>query len=108
MCWPQNCALREGDLKKVGELWRKRGALGRLHNVIRYIRGSPQRREFFRDMTTGGELAEFDGLEVSAFQSDVLSTLATNTLSANNLNHIAYPGQRNAVELLLPCNYTGS
>ena len=103
-----NCALREGDLKKVGELWRKRGALGRLHNVIRYIRGSPQRREFFRDMTTGGELAEFDGLEVSAFQSDVLSTLATNTLSANNLNHIAYPGQRNAVELLLPCNYTGS
>jgi len=36
-----NCALREGDLKKVGELWRKRGALGRLHNVIRYIRGSP-------------------------------------------------------------------
>ena len=56
-------ALREGDLKRVGELWRKRGALGRIHNVIKYIRGSPQRREFFRNLAIGGELAEFDGLE---------------------------------------------
>ena len=31
-------ALREGDLKKVGELWRQRGALGRLHNVIKLSR----------------------------------------------------------------------
>jgi hypothetical protein len=59
-------ALREGDLKKVGELWRKRGALGKLHNVIKYIRGSPQRRGFFKGLAIGGELAEFDGLEVSA------------------------------------------
>jgi len=32
-----DAAMREGDLKKIGELWRKRGALGRLHNVIKYI-----------------------------------------------------------------------
>ena len=87
-----NCALCEGDLKKVGELWRKQGVLGRLHNMIRYICGLPQRREFFRDITIGGELAEFDGLEVSVFQSESFYLLSTNALSANNLNHIAYPG----------------
>jgi hypothetical protein len=58
-------ALREGDIKRVGELWRKRGALGRLHNIVKYIRGSPQRREFFGKQVCGGELAAFDGLEVS-------------------------------------------
>jgi len=70
-------ALREGDLKKVGELWRKRGALGRLHNMIKYIRGSPQRREFFKGLAVGGELAEFDGLEVSVrrFPSYLLTGL---------------------------------
>src|SRR5579871_3617213 len=61
-----DAAMREGDLKKIGELWRKRGALGRLHNVIKHIRGSPQRREFFGKQVCGGELAEFDGLEVSS------------------------------------------
>src|SRR5579871_6175834 len=61
-----DAAMREGDLKKIGELWRKRGALGRLHNVIKYIRGSPQRREFFGKQVCGGGLAEFDGLEVSS------------------------------------------
>jgi hypothetical protein len=69
-------ALREGDLKKVGELWRKRGALGRLHNVTKYIRGSPQRREFFRNLAIGGELAEFDGLEVSATFQAILMAVA--------------------------------
>ncbi|KAF1956578.1 hypothetical protein CC80DRAFT_413167 [Byssothecium circinans] len=58
-------ALREGDIKRVGELWRKRGALGKLHNIVKYIRGSPQRCEFFGKQVCGGELAAFDGLEVS-------------------------------------------
>src|SRR5579871_775495 len=61
-----DAAMQEGYLKKIGELWRKCGALGRLHNVTKYIRGSPQRREFFGKQVCGGELAEFDGLEVSS------------------------------------------
>ena len=60
-------AYREGDLKRIGELWRKRGAIGRLNNIVRYIRASPQRRQFFKSIVIGGELAEFDGLEVSLF-----------------------------------------
>jgi hypothetical protein len=62
-------AYRDGDMKKIGELWRKRGALGRLHNTIRYIRASPQRRQFFRSIELGGDLSIFDGLEVSGVVS---------------------------------------
>src|SRR5467141_3452650 len=29
------------------DLWRKRGPVGKLHNVVQYIRDSPQRREEF-------------------------------------------------------------
>ena len=31
--------------------WRKRGALGKLHNVVVFIRVSPQRREAFKKIT---------------------------------------------------------
>ena len=58
-------AYHKSNLKKIGELWRKRGSIGRLHNIVQYIRASPQRRQFFRGITCGGDLAEFDGLEVS-------------------------------------------
>jgi len=67
ICRDLEAAYREGDLKRIGELWRKRGAIGRLHNIIRYIRASPQRRQFFRSIEIGGDLAAFDGLEVSSF-----------------------------------------
>ncbi|KAF5703911.1 restless-like transposase [Fusarium mundagurra] len=43
---------------------RKRGAIGRLHNIIKYIRASPQRRQFFTSIVCGGELSEFDDLEL--------------------------------------------
>jgi hypothetical protein len=104
-----DAALREGDLKKIGELWRKRGALGRLHNVIRYIRASPQRREFFGKQVCGGELAEFDGLEVSSFQLSLpLSTpfLPQHKCGINDL--IGYSGQCYTLELLFRCNRSGS
>jgi len=64
VCKELDSAYREGDMKRIKELWRKRGAIGKLHNIIRYIRASPQRRQFFRSIICGGELAEFDGLEV--------------------------------------------
>ena len=58
-------AYREGDMKRIGELWRKRGAIGKLQNIVRYIRASPQRRQFFKSIEIGGDLAAFDALEVS-------------------------------------------
>lgn len=67
ICRDLEAAYREGDLRRIGELWRKRGAIGRLHNIIRYIRASPQRRQFFKSIEIGGDLAAFDGLEVSSF-----------------------------------------
>jgi hypothetical protein len=67
ICKELEAAYRDGDMKKIGELWRKRGAIGRLHNIVRYIRASPQRRKFFRSIELGGDLAIFDGLEVSTF-----------------------------------------
>ena len=53
-----------GDYAKVEELWRKFGCLGRLHNLVRYIRLTPQRREEFATIVVGGDLSAFDGLEL--------------------------------------------
>jgi hypothetical protein len=64
VCKDLDIAYREGDMKRIKELWRKRGAIGKLHNIVRYIRASPQRRQFFRSIVCGGNLAEFDALEV--------------------------------------------
>lgn len=69
ICRELEAAYKEGDLKRIGEAWRKRGAIGRLHNIVRYIRASPQRRQFFKSIELGGDLAIFDGLEVSSFRS---------------------------------------
>ncbi|XP_044721769.1 Ribonuclease H-like protein [Hirsutella rhossiliensis] len=63
ICKDLDAAYKEGDMTRIRELWRKRGAIGRLHNIIRYIRASPQRRQFFRSIACGGALSEFDGLE---------------------------------------------
>lgn len=46
------------------ELWKKFGCLGRLHNLVQYIRLTPQRREEFAAITIGGDLSKFDGLEL--------------------------------------------
>ncbi len=32
------------------KLWRKQGAIGKLHNLIRFIRTSPQREKLFMDL----------------------------------------------------------
>jgi len=69
VCKELATAYREMDFKKVDELWKKRGAVGLMHNLVRYICNSPQRRSFFRRIKIGGSLTEFDGLEVSIFRS---------------------------------------
>ncbi|KJZ68286.1 hypothetical protein HIM_12323 [Hirsutella minnesotensis 3608] len=55
---------QRGDYMKVEELWKKFGCLGRLHNLVRYIRLTPQRREEFAAIIIGGDLSDFDGLEL--------------------------------------------
>jgi hypothetical protein len=67
VCREIEAAYREGEFAKIGELWRKKGAVGWLHNIVGYIRASSQRRQFFKSIEIGGELTEFDGLEVSSY-----------------------------------------
>ena len=53
------------DFDAIAKLWRKQGVLGRLHNIIRYIRMTPQRRAEWRKIVIGTEeWSLFDGLEV--------------------------------------------
>lgn len=47
---------RDPDMKKQLEVWRKNGPIGKLHNIVTFIRRSPQRREQFRLM----EVSQFD------------------------------------------------
>jgi len=58
-------AYSRHDFESIAKIWRQQGALGRLHNIIRYIRMSPQRREEFRKVVVGGDWSLFDKLEVS-------------------------------------------
>jgi hypothetical protein len=57
-------AERKGDEDGWTSAWRQIGAVGRLHNIVRYIRWSPQRREEFANCIQGGNQAEFDQLEL--------------------------------------------
>ena len=56
------------DFKKMTRVWHKFGALGRLHNLIRHIRLSPQRRQEFRQYQSDREnWKEFNKLEVRKY-----------------------------------------
>ena len=48
------------------ELWRKRGPIGKLHNVVVFIRRSPQRREEFKRLQLLDLLQEFEHLQALA------------------------------------------
>lgn len=61
-----DAATRDMNFRRVQELWKKRGAIGLLQNLARYIRFSPQRRNFFMGIRMGGDLAKYDKLMVSA------------------------------------------
>ncbi|SCO92701.1 uncharacterized protein FRV6_16829 [Fusarium oxysporum] len=59
-----SAARRFSWVGTVEEPWKRFGCLGRLHNLVRYIRLTPQRREEFAAIIIGGDLSEFDGLEL--------------------------------------------
>ena len=69
ICKELEAAYRDSDMKKIGKLWQKRGAIRRLHNIIRYIRASPQHHKFFKLIELGGNLAIFNGLELIQSQA---------------------------------------
>jgi hypothetical protein len=58
-------AQYHADFKQMSRAWYKLGALGRLHNLIRHIRLSPQRRQEFRQCQSDKEgWKEFNRLQV--------------------------------------------
>jgi hypothetical protein len=99
---------QKGAFVAVDKAWRKFGGLGRLHNLIRYIKASTARREEFGAVKGSEGWAEFDNLEVS----NALYRLVRPDPSANfytsqylyvpNTNIIiAHYRQHNAIDLLL-------
>ena len=55
------------DEAKELNLWRKKGPVGKLHNVIKFIRRSPQRREEFANIAATAEAEkEFEHLQTVA------------------------------------------
>ena len=52
------------------DLWRKRGPVGKLHNVVQYIRDSPQRREEFEDIVRGELQRQKDRLAETALPDE--------------------------------------
>ena len=58
------------DFEAIAKVWREQGVLGRLHNIVRYIRMTPQRRTEWRKIVIGTEQwSLFDALEVNRSQS---------------------------------------
>jgi hypothetical protein len=92
-------AYSRHDFEAIANIWRKQGALGRLHNIIRYIRMSPQRREEFRRCIVGGELAEFDLLEVGFQKVAILGAWQYAGKLADWLRHQIFvnPKRTNAI-----------
>ena len=41
------------DFEAIAKVWRKQGVLGRLHNIVRYIRMTTQRRAEWRKIVIG-------------------------------------------------------
>jgi hypothetical protein len=58
-------AQLHADFGRMANVWRKHGALGKLYNIIRHIRLTPQRRQEFRNCQENAESwKEFNKLEV--------------------------------------------
>ena len=58
-------AYQHADFQSTSNVWKKQGVLGRLQNLIRHIRSSPQRRQEFKSCQTDSKgWKEFNLLEV--------------------------------------------
>ena len=64
------------DFGRIASTWKKQGALGRLQNLIRYIRLTPKRREGFKNCQVDAEgWKEFNKLEVYDYVVFLLGTV---------------------------------
>jgi hypothetical protein len=63
------------DLQKAQETWRKRGSIGKLHNIVVFIRASSQRREVFKAKQFGN--VETDSKSAYFSQSNPLNGKAS-------------------------------
>ena len=59
--------------EKELEAWRRLGPIGKLHNVVRYIQKTPQRREAFLELAIGETALDAEG-EIKSTQILLLST----------------------------------
>jgi hypothetical protein len=59
-----------GDLDKLQMLWRKRGFIGKLSNIIRYIRRSPSQREQFERIRINDEADDVYWIAVEEVEDD--------------------------------------
>ena len=58
-------AEHQSDFESISRIWKSHGALGRLQNLIRHIRLSPQRRDRFKKCYVDEESwKDFNHLEV--------------------------------------------
>ncbi|SMR49418.1 unnamed protein product [Zymoseptoria tritici ST99CH_3D1] len=57
--------VKKGAVNAVMIFWSKRGPVGMLHNVVRFIRSSLGRLERFAEVVIGSVLAKFDKKKVS-------------------------------------------
>ena len=62
--------------------WRKRGPVGKLHNLVKWVRASPQRSEFFR--ATIKELDDDSGISLSEQSTFELQLLLNNETRWNS------------------------
>ena len=56
-----NCKRNNTHIEKLRELWRKKGPIGKFHNLVLYIRITPQRREEFLDLLKGVVKKDLEG-----------------------------------------------
>ena len=59
-----------GDREKELAAWRERGPLGKLHNIVEFIRSTPQRREEFLAIPISDDLNESELDKLMAIQDD--------------------------------------
>lgn len=56
--------VEKGAFDAVNDFWLKRGAIGKLHNIIRWIRASTQRIDEFSEVAGGEGLEDFNKLKL--------------------------------------------
>jgi hAT family C-terminal dimerisation region len=86
-----NDDLDSNEMKTAQEAWRKKGAIGKFHNIVVFIRSSPQRREAFKSCLVGDEI------------TDDLMVILDNSTRWNSTYRSLRRGQKLKERLMLFC-----